>query len=568
VFSTTAGISISGITCPAVATDVLSAFLFTLGWLAALWRVREPRCRFLLIWFGVMLLPTVLSVEAPHSLRGSGALPPFALLCGLGAGSLIGIFSRTSLRRAVGPLLLLAVLVISGGLTARDYFARWAQSARLGVTFSAPEQLAAQAAARHVASGLANTDILISDRLFSQPQMVYALGLLPQASLGPGAAIASTGQVRFILEDHFDPRQPMFLLSRDNQGATAIPLEPLSAADAGKLQERFGQNDRVTPLAWPGQQPGWTTVYEGPLSSTTPLRTRQISHPLAVSFDLGVQLLGYDVEPAPPDPDTQLPRVRLTLFWRVIDHERRLLNEWGFMHLANDEGVWRTENRPLPERHLFHWLRAERELQDMRLVPIPAEMPSGKAFFEVGLYQADLANPKNAGPRVGIVDGEGRVVADQVNLAAIAIRSDPPQADSDGLRPLTATFDNRISLLGWSAEPDEKDATRLRVNLLWRAERRSTTDYTAFVHLIDGNGEILSQSDPPPGGEQNPTTKWAPGETVRTTTALTRAPGADRQALRLRVGLYEPVSGKQLPLTGRGAEGQETFLLLPLAQQP
>ncbi len=35
--------------------------------------------------------------------------------------------------------------------------------------------------------------------------------------------------------------------------------------------------------------------------------------------------------------------------------------------------------------------------------------------------------------------------------------------------------------------------------------------------------------------------------------------------LRLRVGLYEPVSGKQLALTAGASPQQGTFVLLPLA---
>ena len=89
------------------------------------------------------------------------------------------------------------------------------------------------------------------------------------------------------------------------------------------------------------------------------------------------------------------------------------------MHLVNDKGVWEHQNGP-SAGELPPSLAPKRavQIQDMRLVPLPAEMPAGKAYFEAGLYQADVANPKQAGPRVGIVDGEGRVVADQVNLGA------------------------------------------------------------------------------------------------------------------------------------------------------
>ena len=69
------------------ANDALMAVLLTAGCLACLWRITLPRGRLLLIWMSVMLLPTLLSGEAPHSLRGSGALPPLAMLYAAGAGA-------------------------------------------------------------------------------------------------------------------------------------------------------------------------------------------------------------------------------------------------------------------------------------------------------------------------------------------------------------------------------------------------------------------------------------------------------------------------------------------------
>ena len=48
--------------------DPLLAVLFTAGCLACLWQIRRPRARLLLGWLVVMLLPTLLSSEAPHSL--------------------------------------------------------------------------------------------------------------------------------------------------------------------------------------------------------------------------------------------------------------------------------------------------------------------------------------------------------------------------------------------------------------------------------------------------------------------------------------------------------------------
>ena len=111
--------------------DPLLAALFTLGWLTALWRIRQARYRLLLVWLTIMLLPTLLSTQAPHTLRGVGALPPLAMLYAVGAQTLLGASSRLIVSRLGAAALLLVVLLISGGLTARDYFTRWAAAPRV-----------------------------------------------------------------------------------------------------------------------------------------------------------------------------------------------------------------------------------------------------------------------------------------------------------------------------------------------------------------------------------------------------------------------------------------------------
>ncbi len=68
--------------------DPLLAILFTIGWVAALWRIRAARHRLILLWLFVMALPMVLSVPSPHTLRGVGMIAPLALLYGVAAETL------------------------------------------------------------------------------------------------------------------------------------------------------------------------------------------------------------------------------------------------------------------------------------------------------------------------------------------------------------------------------------------------------------------------------------------------------------------------------------------------
>ena len=105
--------------------DPVQAILWGVGLVRSLRFVLRQEYAFLLIWFGVMLLPSMLSGDAPHFGRLIGAAPPAALLIAHGGAYLAVLIERAASRR----LAILAVATIgltSLVLTARDYFGRFA----------------------------------------------------------------------------------------------------------------------------------------------------------------------------------------------------------------------------------------------------------------------------------------------------------------------------------------------------------------------------------------------------------------------------------------------------------
>ena len=287
------------------------------------------------------------------------------------------------------------------------------------------------------------------------------------------------------------------------------------------------------------------------LPESVQLQPRQIANPLDVHFANGVRLAGYDVQPDTTTAGDGPAEFRLTLFWEVAENtdRRDTIASRAFVHLTDGDSVWLEENRSLPEDYLLPWVRGRRVLQDVRILKVPPEMPSGKAYFEVGLFRSGLSSAPGGQDRIDIVDQHGQAAGDRVDLGAVMVGAPPEQADLSGLRPLGARFEERIELAGWQAVADPAEPSKLRVDLGWRALDRSVTDYTAFVHVLDGDGRIVAQRDLPPGGVANQTTRWVPGETVRTIMLLELPPDVNRVDLRLRVGLYEPVSGRQLAVT-------------------
>ena len=437
-------------------------------------------------------------------------------------------------------------------MTARDYFTRWAASQGLGDAFSLESQLAADTAARWLAESSQDQPILLSNRLFTQPQMVFALGELPQET--PPVPTTSTGSgkaIRFLLESSFDPRQPMFLVWRGAKGLVSAALDPLSPSEAQAISQMLAQPSSVQAIAAPIHQAGWPQMLSGVLPESVQLQPRRIANPLDVHFANGVRLVGYDVQPDTTTMGDGPTEFRLTLFWEVDENtdRRDTIASRAFVHLTDGHSVWLEENRSLPEDYLLPWVRGRRVLQDVRILKVPPEMPSGKAYFEVGLFRSGLSSAPSGQDRIDIVDQHGQAVGDRVDLGAVMVGAPPEQADLSGLRPLGARFEERIELAGWQAVADPAEPSKLRVDLGWRALERSVTDYTAFVHVLDGDGRIVAQHDQPPGGADNQTTRWVPGETVRTSMLLELPPDVNRMDLRLRVGLYEPVSGRQLAVT-------------------
>jgi hypothetical protein len=545
--------------------DPLLAVLFTVGWLTALWKIKEPRYRLLLIWLAVMLLPTVLSPDAPHNLRAVGALPPMVLLCAAGGDAIVA-FLRPRARQYGAFALIVAVVVVSGGLTVHDYFGVWASDAGLGEEFGVRQALAGEAVAGLLSGASGVQAVVMPHSLYQEPQVAFALGPISYRDELPSwSTEKNSGALNAVFGNDRGLDEPLYLLWRDTGGVQAAPLEPLAPADVTSLGKVLGKGAERRALLDPGE---WPKVVTSLVPAGIRLQPRVIPNPLDVRFANGLRLVGYDVQAEGPGSDGKPLAVRLTSFWRSDAQTKSgaAADVDTFVHLADRSGVWNTLNGILSENHLLAWPPANRMVQDVRVLKVPPEMPAGKAHFEVGLYRRFLQPGSTEYERVPIVDPQGRVAGDRVDLGAVMVGEPPPQADLSGLEPLGARFEDHIELAGWNARTDPDDPSLLFVDLGWRALARSNTDYTAFVHLLDQDGGIASQHDQPPGGPENPTALWVPGEVVRTTFSLRLPPGIEGRSHTLRVGLYEPVSGRRLavmqPGEGAALAPGQTFLLL------
>lgn len=543
--------------------DPLLALLFVAGLATCLARIRQPAHHLVLLWFVVMLTPSIFSVESPHWLRMAGALPPLVVLYAAGAQELAVRLARWLAPARLLALLLAGLLAGSGGVTAYSYFSQWAQLPVLAGSFDA-DQYEAAAAVRTLLATEPARPLLLTRRLFRSPQMRFLNPDLPAAApllAGPAAPQPVAAGTRYLVELGADPNQPLFLLTRSAAGTLAVTqLAPYTAPGNSLVDAVLNRTLPSSPL--PGltnRQP--THLYSGELPALQ-LPVDRVEYPLEARFANGIELLGYSL---PLDAISCTQRtLPLTLFLRQPTSgstDETVL----FAHLMLPDGQLQDNELPGDGYPSPFWRPGE-TVDDRRSFVLPQPLTSGKAYFEAGFFQQ---LPDGSLQRVQRVDSRGNPAGDQLVFGPLAVCEGPPPASLDDLVPLRARFEERIELAGLQVAPLSGSASALQITLGWRALDRSPTDYTAFVHLLDANGTLVSQLDSPPGGADNPTTLWVPGEQLRSTFILPLPAGLDRAALQkgyqLRVGLYEPVSGRQLALLFE-PESPATFLLLPLGE--
>ncbi len=121
--------------------------------------------------------------------------------------------------------------------------------------------------------------------------------------------------------------------------------------------------------------------------------------------------------------------------------------------------------------------------------------------------------------------------------------------------PLAFDFGGVLALRGMSAAEGQVGETAV-LTLTWQIESQPAALYTAFVHLLNPDGSIATQSDQWPGGL--PTDTYVPGEVVIDEVRLDIPPSLPPGEYALRLGVYTPADGVRLPVNGGD------FVLLPV----
>jgi 4-amino-4-deoxy-L-arabinose transferase-like glycosyltransferase len=310
--------------------DPLAALLFYGGVLLALWRWRKPEFAFLMLWLLISLSPSLVTADAPSSIRCVNAL---VLI-----GGLVGVPLERGLRMARNGRLAVAGvglwLVLGAGWTARDYFGRWTEQDEVRFVW--------QTALKEAAAGLdADPD----------PSPIIVAGWTPDTMDPPTMALylrRGDLSLRYV-----DPTEALLIPRQEARMVrpSILPLDPLLAA----LADRWG---------WRSEDRGLYTLTHlrapGPAETDPPVR-----------FDIGVAFLGIRVHQVPGG-------LALLSFWQAEGPIQEPIRV--FCHLLDDVGEIAGQDDGLGAS-AGHWQSGDLIAQVHRVL-----LPAGEYQPRIGLY--------------------------------------------------------------------------------------------------------------------------------------------------------------------------------------
>jgi len=214
------------------------------------------------------------------------------------------------------------------------------------------------------------------------------------------------------------------------------------------------------------------------------------------------------------------------------------------VRLVGQDGaeIWRAEGWPWGAPTTDWPLREIRP--DGHTVVIPTDAKPGLYKFLVSFYDPDtLANL----PLMAV--NSDQALDEQARDVALLWIGPPPAVTQNFAQPWH--FDPFFTLSGGSLPDQVAPGGDLSLRLQWASVKRTATEYTTFVHLVDAAGNLVAQKDQMPLGGFAPTRLWQPGQQIVDTYTIPLPADLPAGEYAVRVGLYGG-DGVRLPVLQNG----------------
>ncbi len=167
---------------------------------------------------------------------------------------------------------------------------------------------------------------------------------------------------------------------------------------------------------------------------------------------------------------------------------------------------------------------------------------------------------------MAVLDQDGDVVSDGVELSKVRVRRVEP-VDLSGVELVGPfRFGNRIRLFGYKlSDTGVTPGNYVRLVLYWKALTEMTESYTVFVHLVDEAGRTWAQADGLPLNGMYPTWAWLEGETVEDEHLIPLEVDVPPGTYDVAIGIYELESLRRLEVTTSAGAPLGDHIALPVS---
>ncbi|MBN1992656.1 MAG: hypothetical protein JW953_08105 [Anaerolineae bacterium] len=533
------------------ALNLLSALGLLVGLPVCVYHFKKPAALFLLLWWLIGTLPVLISIQdwaAPTvPLRGIVAWPALFLISAVGLATLAGAANRLPVLK---PLPLAAflplLLLIGGGLSgAYNYFWVWATHYN---NFSDHPAVMAQYLNRQT------RQLTLTPLMFYGETVVHFLlqanyPTLTNIDSAQLHSLLASGRPAVYLLPARSTAESIFVLLEPNANGRGVAhlLPPLTLPQVETLSQRT-QTTSPQALILDGEQEPFAHIYPLPANAPfLPAATPQTPplQSIRANFNNDLLLSAYQVSPPVVKPGET---VTLSFHWQAL----RPINGdyYVFIHLF-DLSTGRRHgqiNTPLTGL-LFdaHRWPVGLAVPGSHYFTLPADAPEGVYRFEVGLYHGASQE------RLPVTVDVAETPDDKIILGKFHVRRQPPpppQYPLAGIRFSDAATGESLALLGVDADPLPvlQPGQTFTYQLHWQALTPLTHNYVVFNHLLDAQGNIQAQQDHPPQQGRYPTSWWDVNEIVIDPYALALPQNLPPGPYTLRVGLYQPETGRRLEL--------------------
>lgn len=291
-------------------------------------------------------------------------------------------------------------------------------------------------------------------------------------------------------------------------------------------------------LPWTYARPRLLTETEAWAQIETPRACPEFRRRELVWGD-GIALLGTAISPRQVH---QGEKVSLTACWRadavmttdytfyvhLLDHQ---FNSLGQRDTYTGLGTFPTS----------YWQPGDL-FCDTYLIPVSKDLSLPVAAdVVIGFYDFDTRQPLPTSTSDGVP--LERVVVGQLKVMPKSAAPVPEQQHR-----IEARFDQGVVLTGYSWSATEIcNGETVSATVAWEAYGPLDQSYTIFAHLLDADGQMITQDDGLPRDGAYPTTFWGTGETIVDERVFTIPEGTHPGPTQLLLGFYRLEDGRRLP---------------------